>query len=132
MNRIHRTAFMALLIVALQTALAHPAQADEASQSIELREKPPPSVPRECTGRFMAGPAVGIPLGLGVAAFGSVLISAATVDLFEPRPSSRSERGAIAGGSIMIGTGLAAFIYSSVKLSKNRRVRKRICGSAGE
>jgi hypothetical protein len=80
----------------------------------------------------MAGPAVGVPLGLGVVAFGSVLISAATVDFFEPRPNSRSERGAIAGGSIMIGAGLATFIYSSVKLSKNRRVRKRICGSARE
>lgn len=132
MNRTHSTAFTSVLVVALQTGLAHPAQADDASQSVELREAPPPSVPRECTGRFMAGPAVGIPLGLGVAAFGSVLVTAAAVDLFEPRPSSRSERGAIAGGSIMIGTGLAAFIYSSVKLSKNRRARKRICGSAGE
>jgi hypothetical protein len=132
MKRAHSTAFITVLIVALQTGLADRAQADDVPQSVELLEAPTPSVPRECTGRFMAGPAVGIPLGLGVAAFGSVLVSAAAVDLFGSRPSSRSERGAIAGGSIMIGTGLAAFIYSSVKLSKNRRARKRICGSAGE
>jgi len=95
------------------------------------REAPAPSVPRECTGRYMAGPAVGIPLGLSVAAFGSVLVAAASADLFESsRPNDPAERGAIAGGSIMIGAGLASFIYSSVKLSKNRRTRKRVCGSS--
>ena len=94
-------------------------------------EAPAPSVPRECTGRYMAGPAVGIPLGLSVAAFGSVLVAAATSDLFEEsRPNDPKERGAAAGGSIMIGAGLAAFIYSSVKLSKNRRTRKRVCSSS--
>jgi hypothetical protein len=91
-------------------------------------------VPRECTGRFVAGPAVGIPLGLGTAAFGGVLVYAATNplgDSFSSDRRSNNAPGAIAGGAILVGAGLAAFLYSTIKLRKNLEARRRVCGRRG-
>lgn len=86
--------------------------------------------PRECTGRFVAGPSVGIPVGLGTAAFGAVLIYAASNplgDAFGGDASSNNSPGGIAGGSILVGAGLAAFLYSAIKLHKNLAVRRDLC-----
>ncbi len=96
---------------------------------------PPPAVPRECTPRYMAGPGVGIPLGLGTAVTGAVFVGYGTADfeLFGQRISwARNPPASIAGGSVMIAAGLTAFLYSSVKLSKNRRQRERVCGRRNE
>ena len=98
----------------------------EGGHAIQRAEIPAPPVPRECKPRYMAGPAVGIPLGLGTAAFGSVFTYAATVDVLVPTPNSR---GGIAGGTLMIAAGLATFIYSSIKLKRNMDARRRLCSS---
>ena len=86
--------------------------------------------PRECTGRFVAGPSVGIPVGLGTAAIGAVLIWAATNptgDLLFGESADNNSAGGIAGGSILVGAGLAAFVYSAIKLHKNLEVRRDLC-----
>lgn len=86
--------------------------------------------PRECTGRFVAGPSVGIPVGLGTAALGAVLIYAATNplgDAFSGHSAGNNWPGGVAGGAILVGAGLAAFIYSAVKLHKNLEVRRDLC-----
>ncbi len=102
------------------------------AQTADVSETPI-SPPRECTGRFVAGPAVGIPLGLGAAAIGGVLIYAGTNPLGDAfsQGSNNNARGAIAGGAILVGAGLAAFLYSAVKLHKNLEVRRRLCGDDG-
>lgn len=77
----------------------------------------------------MAGPAVGVPLGLGTFMGGVVMVTVGNFDLFEPDPKTRRDRALIAGGSILMAAGLATFIYSAVRLSQNRQVRQRICGA---
>jgi len=62
----------------------------------------------------MVGPGLGIPVGLSTATVGSVLAWAGSVDFWGPTPNNQE---AIAGGTLLIGAGLATFIYSSVKLS---------------
>ena len=86
--------------------------------------------PRECTGRFVAGPSVGIPVGLGTAAVGAVLIYAATNpldDAFGGDSAGNNWPGGVAGGSILVAAGLAAFLYSAIKLHKNLDVRRDLC-----
>ena len=98
----------------------HAGAEEESPSGIESSE------PRECTGRFVAGPAVGIPLGLETAALGGVLIYAGTDPIFG---DSNNARGAlIASGSITVAAGLAALVYSSIKLRRNLEVRHRVCG----
>lgn len=97
----------------------------QASAEEEFPSRIESSEPRECTGRFVAGPAVGIPLGVGTAALGAVLIYAGTDPVFDSR--SNNAAGVIAGGSIMVAVGLAAFLYSSVKLRRNLETRDRVC-----
>jgi hypothetical protein len=77
----------------------------------------------------MAGPAVGVPLGLGTFMGGVVMVTVGNFDLFEPDPKTRRDRALIAGGSILMAAGLATFIYSAVRLSQNRQARRRICGA---
>jgi hypothetical protein len=73
---------------------------------------------------------VGIPVGLGTAAFGAVLTWAATNplgDAFGGNTADDNSPGGIAGGSILVGAGLAAFVYSAIKLHKNLEVRRDLC-----
>ena len=119
-------ALFACLTLLLWGSAAGHALADETTAS--GAEEP---TPRECTGRFVAGPAVGIPLGLGTAAFGGILVYAGTNplgDSFDSNRSGNNAPGAIAGGSILIGAGLAVFVYSAIKLRRNLEVRRSICG----
>jgi hypothetical protein len=89
----------------------------------------PPPVPRECKPRYMAGPGTGLVLGLGSIGLGGALIGAGT---YYGEPRSAGEKGLIAGGSLMIGAGLAAVVYSGIKLKRNQETRNRVCrASAG-
>ncbi len=111
-------ALLAFFLFASPTV--HASAEEESPSGIESSE------PRECTGRFVAGPAVGIPLGVGTAALGGVLIYAGTDRFFDD--SSNARAGFIAGGSITVAAGLAALVYSSIKLRRNLEVRHRVCG----
>lgn len=101
----------------------------EEANSLQMGEVSARNVPRECTPRYMAGPALGVPLGLGAFMGGVVMVTVGNFHLWEPEPKSRGDRGLIAGGSILMAAGLASFIYSSVKISNNRHTRRRVCGS---
>jgi hypothetical protein len=156
MDRTHLPPLIGLFAIVLQSSFPQPARAEEPPQprsvntgrslqprlalalrhsddlrlgtdgthSIQRAEIPASPVPRECKPKYMVGPGIGIPLGLGTATFGGVLTYAATVDIFGSTPNSA---GGIAGGTLLIGAGLATFIYSSIKLSKNRHTRERLC-----
>jgi hypothetical protein len=82
----------------------------------------------------MAGPAVGIPLGLASVAVGAIFLTAFNLseDLVEdidvPSERDRRDRAFIAGGTLMIAAGAATFLYSSIKLHENRKTRRRLCG----
>lgn len=118
---LHRTIVFPLLAVTLLSAFdARHARAEE-EPATELGA----ATPRECTGRFVAGPAVGIPLGAGTATLGGVFIAAGQGLFGDPVDNSP---GAFAAGSILLAAGLTAAIYSSVKLAKNMKVRRRMCG----
>lgn len=110
---------LGLCVLVLIGSTAGRARAEEGAPS--ALESP---TPRECTGGFVAGPAVGIPVGLGTAAFGAVLIYAATNplgDAFSGEGAGNNSPGGIAGGSILVGAGLAAFLYSAIKLTRTSR-----------
>ncbi len=156
MDWTHRTALIGLLALAPQSSFLQPVRAEEPpklrvvttgrslqprlaltlsysddlvlgtdnTHSIQRAEILAPPVPRECKPSYMVGPGLGIPLGLSTATVGSVLAWAGSVDFWGPTPNNQ---GAIAGGTLLIGAGLATFIYSSVKLSKNRHSRERLC-----
>jgi hypothetical protein len=82
----------------------------------------------------MAGPALGIPLGLASVAVGAIFVTAVNAgeDLFEdidiPSARNRRDRAFLAGGTLMIAAGSATFLYSSIKLHENRQTRRRLCG----
>ena len=84
----------------------------------------PPPVRRECKPRYMAGPGVGLTLGMASIGFGGVMIGFATDD--DPFGIS-AEKGSIAGGSLMIAAGLAAIVYSGIKATLNGEKRARVC-----
>lgn len=84
-------------------------------------------IPRECTGRFVAGPSVGIVLGLGTATVGAIGLGGAAYGAYHSDVENNSP-GFIAGFATTFGVGLAAFIYSSIKLHKNLDVRFERCG----
>lgn len=91
-------------------------------------EVSPPPVPRECKPRYMAGPGTGLVLGLGSIGLGGPLIWAGT---YYGEPRSAGEKGLIAGGSLMIAAGLAAVVYSGIKLKRNQETRNRVCRVSG-
>ncbi len=68
----------------------------------------------------MAGPAAGIPLGIGTAAFGATMVGAAHASTGYGT-SIREYRTFIAGGGVLLAAGLGTLIYSSIKLAKNKR-----------
>ena len=49
-------------------------------------------------------------------------------DSFSSDRSSNNSPGGIAAGSILVGAGLAVFLYSTIKLRKNLQVRRSVCG----
>ena len=137
-----------LLVLVLQSSLPAPAYADGLLQprlalvaadlrdpvlgmagtgAVELVETPAPPVPRECTPRYMAGPAVGVVVGPGAIFVGYGMVAAGSFDLFDTYQKTRGQRGLIAGGSIMMAAGLGTFLYSIGKLVVNRRERRRVC-----
>jgi hypothetical protein len=87
-------------------------------------EGSPPPVPRECKPRYMAGPGTGLVLGMGAMGLGGPLIWAGT---YYGEPRSAGEKALIAGGSLMIAAGLAAVVYSGIKLKRNQETRNRVC-----
>lgn len=125
MPRVH---VVVVLLVGIVVELARPlpAQAEDVTR-LEIRysdlENEGPR--RECTPRYMAGPAVGIPLGLGTAGLGSALVFVASVPYTDT--SLPDSRAAGIAGAVILPVGVAAFIYSSVKLAKNRQARLREC-----
>ncbi len=118
----HSFSVLGLCALVLIGSTAGRARAQEEAPS--ALESP---TPRECTGRFVAGPSVGIPVGLGTAAFGAFLIFAATNPLGDVFGGNTNSPGGIAGGSILVGAGLAVFVYSAIKLHKNLEVRRDLC-----
>jgi len=153
MSSVHRLAVFGLLLLAVQSSFLARADADGLAQprfalvadhsddpvlgivgsgAVEFVETPAPPLPRECKPRYMAGPAVGLVVGPGAIVGGMFMIAAGSfqLDLFgvEDERTTR-DRGLIAGGSLFLAAGLATFIYSSAKLSKNRHERRRICDS---
>ncbi len=82
--------------------------------------------PRECKPRYMAGPATGMALGAGAITGGALMVTAGNLQLFDS-PKTRSQRGLIAGGSVLMAAGVATLIYSSVRLAKNRYARQSVC-----
>lgn len=109
-----------LLVLVLQSSLPAPAYADGLPQprlalvaadlrdpvlgmagtsAVELVETPAPPVPRECTHRYMAGPAVGVVVGPGATVGGMFMVGAGSVDPFDTHQKTRRDRGLIAGGS---------------------------------
>lgn len=138
MARVHSTVLLSILSVAMGLALPILARADE-SAKLEIKysdiegEYPAPSPQRECRPRYMAGPGVGIPLGLGTASVGAAFVFLASTPNSSSFPDSSSARAVGIAGAVMIPVGLATFIYSSVKLARNRHTRQRVCDrSSGE
>ncbi|MEM8609617.1 MAG: hypothetical protein AAGF92_21115 [Myxococcota bacterium] len=80
--------------------------------------------PRECKPRYMVGPGLGIPLGLGAMTMGSVFTAAGARGIL----TTTNESKLIAVGSVALVLGTAAFLYSSVKLSRNKTRRRQVCG----
>lgn len=125
---------------ALQISLdLPPDQYDDPAAQVEVASAAEPSkpvgsvLPRECKPRYMVGPGLGIPLGIGAMTLGGVVVWAGTgcwgwagVDCSAPR--STSERAAMAGGALLLGAGAATLIYSSIKLHRNMQTRTRVCG----
>jgi hypothetical protein len=89
----------------------------------------PPSTPRECKPRYMAGPAVGIPLGVGSMILGGVMVGAGTDFQVFASGSGTNEPSLIASGSVLLAAGAAAMAYSAIKLTKNVRRRALVCDS---
>ena len=137
--------FIALLAIALHSSsFPRPARADELLQprllltlrysddlvfgtegklAIQRVEISAPRVPRECKPRYMAGPAVGLVLGVYAVAFGTVVKR----DGFAyPKQRDPMHTG---WGAALIAAGLGTFVYSSVRLAKNRHARRRVCGT---
>lgn len=84
----------------------------------------PPPVPRECTPGYMAGPGSGVVLGLGAIGVGGTFLWAGVsfADSGTGGPNAM-----VAGASLMIASGVAAVIYSSIKLKRNAEARRRLC-----
>ena len=87
----------------------------EGTHAVQRVEIPAPPVPRECTPRYMAGPAVG--MVVGPVAMVSGLFLAASGAAFPPAEGrTPGQRGRIAGGSLVMAAGLGTFLYSIGKL----------------
>lgn len=149
MDRACHTPLIALLVVALQSSFPRLAHADGAlkprialvadhtddpmlgvrgTHAVQPSEMPAPLVPRECKPRYMVGPGLGVPLGVGAVMGGAVMVAVGNFQVLGPVPKTRRDRAFIAGGSLMIGAGIATFIYSTIKLQENRHARRRVCG----
>ena len=144
----HRTTLFGLLVLALPSSLPAPAYADGlpqprlalvadysddpvlgivgagAVQYTEYESEDASATPRECTPRYMVGPGMGIPLSSGVIASGAIMITLGSAGFFE----TRGNRATMATGSIVVAAGVLMFVYSAVRLSKNKRERRRVCG----
>jgi hypothetical protein len=115
-----------LLTVRYSDDLMHGTEGTLAIQRVDI---PAPPVPRECRPRYMAGPAVGLPLGVYAIASGTIMVRAGTdMQIFSSPPRHRDPM-LIGWGGALIAAGVGTFIYSSVKLAMNRHVRRRVCGS---
>lgn len=117
------TSIIALSVFVLCSFPVPHARADEAAAS--EGEAP---IPRECKARFVAGPSVGIPLGLGTATLGGMFIYVGSARAYGAVGVDDRSPGAIAGGTIMLSAGLAAVVYSSIKLRRNLDARFERCG----
>lgn len=86
------------------------------------------STRRECTPRYMAGPAVGMVVGPGAILAGFSMIAAGTpIGIFGPAERTGRDKALTAGGAFVVAAGTGALFYSIGKLAKNRRTRKRVC-----
>jgi hypothetical protein len=142
-----RLTLLSLLVLAAQSSLPSSAHAEGGSQprlalvadhsddpvlgvvgsgTVQYVETPTPPVPRECTPRYMAGPAVGLVVGPGAIVSGLFMVAAGS---YRSIPDQRTggDRALIAGGAIVMAAGLGTFLYSIGKLVKNRHERRRIC-----
>ncbi|MGB8331633.1 MAG: hypothetical protein WCE62_16010 [Polyangiales bacterium] len=148
MDRLHRVTLFGLLVLAPLSIFHSTANADGLPESclalvtdhsddpvlgvvgsgtVQYVETHAPPVPRKCTPRYMAGPAVGAVVGPGAIVAGMFMVGAGSVDPFDTHQKTRRDRGLIAGGSITMAAGLGTFLYSIGKLVKNRRERQRVC-----
>lgn len=148
MDRLHRVTLFGLLVLTPLSSFHSTANADGLPESrlalvtdhsedpvlgvvgsgtVQYVETPTPPVPRECTPRYMAGPAVGAVVGPGAIVAGMFMVGAGSVDPFDTHQKTRRDRGLIAGGSITMAAGLGTFLYSIAKLVKNRHERQRVC-----
>lgn len=85
--------------------------------------------PRECKPRFMAGPGFGIAASPLAVVGGTFMIIGGTLDgLFTDDSNRVSSAGLVAGGSVLVAAGLGTLIFSSVRLSRNLKARRSVCG----
>ncbi|MGB8222794.1 MAG: hypothetical protein WCF10_09405 [Polyangiales bacterium] len=152
MGKIAIAALWTLLAMMMQAGVMSPAKAEEplalrlalppsyfVDASIEGEPVSPPlpptepnapSTPRECKPRYMAGPAVGIPLSVGSMILGGVMVGAGTDYQVLASGSGSNVPGLIGGGSVLLAVGAAAMVYSAIKLTKNVHRRALVCDSA--
>lgn len=102
---------------------------DEATTSLQQAGTDASSERRECKARYMAGPAVGIGLGVSSMVLGSIMVSAGTN--YSPFASSEGSNvpGLIGGGSALLAAGAGALVFSAIKTKRNVKARARVCGS---
>lgn len=131
MPGLHPLSTFAVVSIAIQLTQPLHAHAEEEERKLQLKYSDIESEQnprRECTPRYMAGPGVGIPLGLATAGLGSAFVFLSTTPSSGSSSGKSNSRAAAIAGAVMIPAGLAAFIYSSVKAKRNRRTRKQVCG----
>jgi hypothetical protein len=142
-----RLMLLGVLVRAVQSSLPSPAHAEGGSQprlalvadysddsvlgvvgsgTVQYVETPAPPVQRECTPRYMAGPAVGLVVGPGAMVGGLFMTAAGSYRSGLGERTAR-DRGLMAGGALVMAAGLGTFLYSIGKLAKNRHERRRIC-----
>lgn len=101
----------------------------EGTHAVQRVQIPAPPVKRECTPRYMAGPAVGMVVG-PVAMVGGIFMIGAGIPIeffgVEDEKTKR-DRGLQAGGGLLMAAGLGTFLYSIGKLVVNGRERRRVC-----
>jgi len=98
----------------------------QATHSLQQDEINAPSLRRECKARYMVGPAVGIPLGVGSMIVGGLMVGAGTN--FSVLGSDGSNvPGLIGGGSALLAAGAGALVFSAIKAKRNVKTRARVC-----
>ena len=76
----------------------------------------------------MAGPGVGIALGLSAIAFGGILVGVGT-DFSVLGSSGSNVPGLIAGGSALLAVGAGTLVFSAIRAKRNKETRLRVCRS---